>query len=131
MAGVVGDDLIQLGPVGVSTAQVAFDVLLAEPLDDGPPSDPPHIDIHEGDVTGGTSSKGCVLATLLPTPERVSSVGNIPRSGWGNVLVGDDSGDFFTAGLYDTLDTLLDSGEHHISRENELIPFPERRSGRE
>ena len=67
----VGNDLVQLGPIGIPTAQVAFNVLLAGPLDDGPSTDTPHIDIHEGNVTSGTSGKGCVLATLFPTPERV------------------------------------------------------------
>jgi len=70
LGGMVGDDLIQLGPVGISAAQVAFNVLLACPLDDGPPTDTPHIDVHEGDVTSGTSSKGCVLTALFPTPRR-------------------------------------------------------------
>jgi len=68
LSGVVGDDLIQLGPIGVSTAQVAFNVLLADPLDDGPPTNTPHVDVHEGNVTSGTGSKGCVLATLFPMP---------------------------------------------------------------
>jgi len=71
LGGVVGDNLIQLGPVGISTAQVGFNVLLAGPLHNGPPTNTPHIDVHEGDVTSGTSSKGCVLATLLPAPRRV------------------------------------------------------------
>jgi len=71
LGGVVGDDLIKLGPVGIPTAQVAFNVLLAGPLHNGPPTDAPHIDVHEGDVTSGTSSKGCVLAALFPTPGRV------------------------------------------------------------
>ena len=45
--------------------------------------------------------------------------------------MGDNSGDLFTASLYDAFDALLDGGEDHISRENEFVPFPERRSGRE
>ena len=71
LGGMVGDDLIQLRPVGISAAQVAFDVLLSGPLHNCPPTDTPHIDVHEGDVASGASSKGCVLATLLPTPMRV------------------------------------------------------------
>ena len=70
LGGVLGDDLIQLGPVGVSAAEVAFDVLLAHPLDDGPPTDTPHVDVYEGDVASGASSKGCVLAALFPAPGR-------------------------------------------------------------
>ena len=114
MGGVVGDDLIQLGPVGIPAAQVGFNVLLAGPLDDGPPTDTPHIDVHEGDVTSGTSSKGCVLATFFPTPRRVVSAGNIQRSEWANILVGDNPGDLLTASVNDALDTLLDGGENYI-----------------
>jgi len=89
----IGDDLIQLGPIGVSTAQLGFHVLLADSLDDGPPANTPHIDVHEGDITSGTGSKGSIVTALFAT------------------LVGNDPGDFFTPGIKDAPYTLLDRGE--------------------
>lgn len=67
----VGDDLVQSGPVGIPTAQLAFHILPAEPPDDRLPADALHIDVHEGDVTCGASSKSCVVTALFSTPERI------------------------------------------------------------
>jgi len=112
LTGMVGDNLIQLGPGRVSAAQLAFHVFLAHPLDDRLPADAPHIDVDESDITGGASSEGCILTALLAT------------------LVGDDPGDLLTTGVKDALYTLVDRGENHISREDEFVSLPERRSGR-
>jgi len=127
----VGHNLIQFGPGGVSTAQVAFHVLLAEPLDDRLPTNAPHIHVYECDITSGASSKGCVLTTLLTTPGRFLSVNEAPRSRLTNILVGDNPGDLLATGVKKTLYTLIDSGENYIGREDELVSLPERRSGRE
>jgi len=126
----VGDDLIQLGPGGVSTAQVAFHVLFAEPLDNRLPTNTPHIHVYECDITSGASSKGCVLTTLLTTPGRFLSFSEAPRSRLANVLVGDNPGDLLATGIKDTLYTLIDSGENYIGGEDELVSLPECRSGR-
>ena len=127
----IGDNLIQPGPGRVSTAQLAFHVFPAHPLDDRLPTDAPHIDVNEGDITGGTSSEGCVLTTLFAVPRKFLSVSEAPRSRSVNVLVGDNPGDLLTASVHNTPDTLLDSGEYHISREDQFVSRPERRSGRE
>lgn len=132
LTGMVGSDLIQPGPGGVSAAKLAFHVLLAGPLDDRPPTNTPHIDVHESDVTSSTSSEGCGLTTLFTTPRSFSlSVSNTWRSKSVNVLVGDDPGDLFTAGIDDTLYALFEGGENHVGREDEFVSFPECGSGRE
>jgi hypothetical protein len=106
----IGDNLIQLGPGRVSTAQLAPRVFLTYPPDDRLPTDPPHIDVHEGDITGGSSSKGCVLTTLLATPASIFPSARHPRSRLVNLLVGDEPGDLLTTGVNNTHDTLLNSG---------------------
>jgi hypothetical protein len=129
---VVGNDLIQLGPVGVSTAQLGFHKLPAGPPDNRPPPNTPHIDVHKGDVAGGASSKGCVLTTLFTAPGgEVFPVSDVPRSGSVNLLVGNDPGDLFTTGVKYASYTLIDGGENYLSRENDLVSRPECRSGRE
>lgn len=130
LAGMVGDDVIQLGPVGVSTAQLGFHILLGDPPDDGLPADTLHIDVYEGDITCGPGTKGCVLATLLAMPGRCSTVSNRPGSRSLDVLVGDHPGDLFTTGVSDAHYALFDCGENHIGREDYLVPFPERGPGR-
>jgi hypothetical protein len=84
----IGDNLIQLGPGRVSTAQLALHVFPTHPLDDRLPTDPPHIDVHEGDITGGTSSKGCVLATLLTTPAKFLPSAEAPKIKVGELTCG-------------------------------------------
>lgn len=101
MAGMLGDNLIQLGPGRVSAAQFGFHVFLTHPLYDRLPTDAPHIDVHEGDITGGASSKGCGLTTLLATPGGFLSVSGAPRSRSVNVLVSDNPGDLLTASVDD------------------------------
>ena len=130
MSGVVGEDLIQLGPSRVSAAQLAFHVLLSDPPDDRPPTNAPHIDVYEGDITSGSSSKGCVLTTLFAMPRRISSVSSTPRSWPVNVLVGDDPSDLLATGVNDAPYTLVDSGENYIGREDEFISRPKGRSRR-
>ena len=111
----VGSNLIQPGPGRVSTAQFALSVLLACLFDDRPPTDASHIDVHEGNITSCASSKSCVVTTLLAAPARFLSVSEVSRSRPVNVLMGDNPGDFLTAGINDTLDTLINSGEDCIS----------------
>lgn len=69
--GMVGDDLIQPGPGRVSAAQLTFHVLLADPLDDRPPTDTPQIDVYEGDVTSGASGEGCGLPAVFAMPGKL------------------------------------------------------------
>ena len=126
----IGDNLIQPGPGRVSTAQLAPRIFLTRPLDDRLPTDAPHIYVHEGNVMGGTSSEGCVLTTLLAMPGRFISVSESPRSRSVNVLVGDNPGNLLTTCVNHTFDTFLDSGEYYVSREDEFVSLPERRSGR-
>lgn len=128
--GVFGDNLIQLGSGGISTAQLGFHVLLAGPLDDRPPTDTPHIDVYESDITSGASSKGCILTTLFATSRRFLSVSEASRSRSVNVLVGDNPGDFLTTRIKGAPNTLLDGGENYIGREDEFISLPECGSGR-
>jgi len=108
----VGDDLVQPGPVGVPTAQLAFHVLPTEPPDDRLPADAPQVDVHEGDVTCGAGSKSCVVAALFST------------------LVSDDPSDLSAAGVKEAHDTLFDGRKHDICRENDLVSLPQCRSGR-
>ena len=126
----IGDNPTQLGPGRISTAQLAFHVFLTHPLDDRLPTNSPHIDVHEGHITGSASSKGGVLTTLLAVPGRFLSVSEALRSGSVNVLMGDHPGDLLATGVNHTLNTLLDSGDYHVSRKDEFISLPERRSGR-
>lgn len=86
LSGVVGHDLVQPGPVGVPTAQLAFHVLLADPLHDRPSTDAPHIDIYEGDIASSSGSKGCVVATLLATPGRIFRSATRQDHGWRTYL---------------------------------------------
>jgi len=106
LAGVASNDLIQLGPGRVSTAQLAFRVFLAYPSNDRPPADAPHIDVHESNITSGPCSEGCVLTTLLTT------------------LVGDNPGYLLPTTVNNTFDTLFKGGEDYVGREDEFVPLP-------
>ena len=130
MTGMAGDNLIQPGPGRVSAAQLAFHIFPTQPLDNRLPTDAPHIDVHEGDIAGGASSKGCIVTALLAIPGRFLSVSEAQRSRSVNVLVGDNPSDLLTTSVNKALDTLLDSGEHYVGREDEFVFRPERRSGR-
>lgn len=70
------------------------------------------------------------MATLLAISERPLSVSEAPRPRSVNVPVSDNPGDLLTTNINNTLDTLLNSGEHYVSRKDKFVPRPERRSGR-
>jgi len=111
LTGMVGDDVIQLGPSGISTAQLGSRVLPANPPDDRLPTDTLHIDIYEGNITSDAGSKGCVMTTLLAT------------------LVGDNLSDLITSGGNDAFYALFNRGENYVSREDYFVSFPEHGSG--
>lgn len=131
LTGVARDDLIQLGPGRVSTAQLAFRVFLSRPSNDRLPANTPHIYVHESNVANGAGSKGCVLAALLTAPGGFLSVNEALRSRSLNVLVGDNPGDLLRTAVKNAFDTLFKGGEDHLGREDDSVPLPERRSRRE
>ena len=72
LTGMLGNNVVQLRPIGIPTAQLAFRILFSNPPDDRLPAKTPHVNVHEGDITNGTSSKGCVLAALFAMTEKLN-----------------------------------------------------------
>lgn len=91
-----GDNLVQFGPVGISAAQFGFRILPTDPPDDGLSADTPRIDVYEGDIACGGSSKSRVLTTFFA------------------MLVSDNPSDFLTAGVNNAQETLLNGGEYYL-----------------
>ena len=125
------NDLIQLRPGRVSTAQLALRVFLSQPSNDRLPADAPRIDVYESNIASSAGSEGCIMTTLLAAPRRFRLVNGRSRSRSLNVLMGDNPGDLLRTAVKNTFDTLIKGGEDYLGGEDDSVPLPERRSMRD